>query len=230
MKIGFYGHSAASWAEFPINGVSSFIDIIVEKYKADLVNIGAPQGSEERILFELKKTKKLDLAVIFHGHAGYLFLPSCERDIEVNDSGLRKAEQLWKDKEVDPGAMQAAKDDYFSYGGIKEVFGDIETFVSTMALNRQYLYHPDLQLNRFVGALSQIDQYVTAMNIPTIHIYWEQVIPSWFKFSSGLTAPEIAKLTIDLYESGLPNNISIEGQQVVAEAIIGYIETILNNE
>lgn len=226
MKIGFYGHSSACWANYPIDGVHSFIDVIVERYNASLVCKGVPQSSEERILFELKKTKDIDLAVIFHSAPKYIFLPTCRRDIGVDDAGLRKALHLWKDKKSDKEVMDAAKDNYFKYGGIKEVFGDIDTFVSTMALHREYLYHPDLQMNRFTGALIQIDQYVTEMKIPTIHIYWGKTLPSWFKFSSGINAPRIAQLTSYYNKSGFPNNISAEGQTIIAIEISKHIDNL----
>lgn len=228
MKIGFYGHSSVCWAGYPIDGVSSFIDLILEKYEAKLVNYGVPQGSEERILFELKKTKDIDLAIIFHSTAGYLFLPKCSRDILVNDAGIRKALQLWN-PQSNQEYVDATTQKYFTYGKIKEVFGDIETFVSTMALHHKYLYHPDLQMNRFIGSLIQIDQYLAAKKIPTIHVYWDKILPSWFSFTHGILAPEIADLTNEYAASGYPNNISPEGQIIIADKLSLYIEA-LNTE
>lgn len=230
MNIGFYGHSAACWAGFPVKGAHSFIDMIVEKYDATLVNIGVPQGSEERILFELKKTKKLDLAIIFHSTPTYVFLPKCARDVAVNDAGIRKAAKLW-DQTPTQEAIETLKEDYFAYGRIKEVFGDIETFVSTMSLYQEYLYHPDLHLNRFTGALVQIDQYLEARKIPAIHVFAKNQIPNWFSFKSGMIAPDIQDLTNTTYrELGLPNNISVEGQQMTFFHLCRHIETLLNEK
>ena len=230
MNIGFYGHSAASWANFPIYDQVSFIDLLVAKYNAKLVSHGVPQGSEERILFELKKTKKLNLAVIFHSMPRYIFLPTCRRDVDITDIGHRKADYIWNSKTADKTELAQAKDEYFSYGGIKETFGEIETFVDTMGLYHEFLYHPDLQMNRFYGALAQIDQYVATMKIPTIHIYDRKVIPSWFKFSSGLITPDIDDLCAELYQPGLPNNISAEGQTIVADQLSVYIDQITNDQ
>lgn len=226
MKIGFYGHSAASWAGFPLNGVNSFIDKIVEKYDATLVNCGVPQGSEERILFELKKTKQVDIAVIFHSTASYIFLPKCARDVSVHDAGIRKAARLWNQNPAQE-AIEAVKKDYFSYGKIKEVFGDIETFVHTMSLYTEYLHHPDLQMNRFIGSLVQIDQYLAAKNIPAIHVYTGNKLPSWFSFSNGRIATDVQALTETHYAIGLPNNVSVEGQVAIAYRLAKHIDNLI---
>jgi hypothetical protein len=226
MRIGFYGHSTASWSGFPIDGVNSFIDKIIETHNAILVNSGVPQGSEERVLFELKKTKNIDLAIIFHSSPSYVFLPKCARDVSIYDAGIRKAARLW-DQNPTQEAIEATKEKYFSYGNIKEVFEDIETFVSTMTLNQEYLYHPDLQMNRFIGALVQIDQYLVAKKIPAIHIYSENHIPSWFSFNSGIIANDVQILINTYNKSGFPNNLSAEGQQMIAFHLSRHINTLL---
>lgn len=229
MRIGFYGHSAVSWAGFPSNGVNSFIDKIIEKYDATLVNCGVPQGSEERILFELKKTKNLDFAIIFHSSPSYIFLPRCARDVAINDSGIRKAARLW-DQNPTQQAVEAVKKDYFSYGKIKEVFGDIETFVSTMSLYDEYLYHPDLQMNRFIGTLVQIDQYLAAKSIPAIHVYMKNKLPNWFSFTTGIIADDVQKLTEIHYDSSLPNNVSAHGQVMIAYQLSKHMDTLIESK
>lgn len=218
-RIGFYGHSAACWANFPIYDQTSFIDMVVEKTGYRLANKGVPQGSQERILFELKKTKKLDIAVIFHSIPRFIFLPTAERDVDINDIDQRKCMYVWKEKQ-DRDEMQTMRDEYFNYGGIKEAFGDIESFITTFASYREYLHHPDLQMNRFYGALVQIDQYLTHMKIPAIHVYGTKHIPPWFKFSSGVERPDIHTLIDTHYEQGYPNNISATGQTVIAEKLL----------
>ena len=90
--IGFYGHSNCAY-----RSPDSFIDMIATHYSADIVNLGVRQGSEDRILFELKKTKKLDLAIIFHSEPQYIFLPGCDRDIGLNQVDEQRAEYLFKD-------------------------------------------------------------------------------------------------------------------------------------
>ena len=222
MNIGFYGHSAACWAEFPIYGHISFIDIVVKHFGAKLVNKGTPQGSEERVLFELKKTKQIDLAVILHSHSNFMFLPSCQRDItlkELND----KAAYMWREIKENSTELAKAKERYFSYGGIKETFADIETFLQTIALYKEYLHHPDLAMNRYTGALVQIDQYITSKNIPCIHVPIPNKIPSWFNFTSGLVDYELYDFIESRREEGFPNNISVKGQTEVANILIDHI-------
>ena len=226
MNIGFYGHSASCWADFPIYGKISFIDIIVEHFNANLVNKGVPQGSEERILFELKKTKDLDLAIIFHSQPKFLFLPGCHRDITTREL-QDKAAYLWRNIGENASELARAKNDYFSYGGIKEKFVNIENFLQTIHVYKEHLYHPDLAMNRFTGALIQIDQYVTKMNIPCIHIPTKNKIPTWFEFSSGIVAKEVEELCQNYYEIGLPNNITSTGQKVIADKLIEEINTLL---
>lgn len=223
--IGFYGHSAACWANFPVYDQTSFIDMIVDRTGYKLVNKGAPQGSQERILFELKKTKKLDIAVIFHSLPKFVFLPTADRDVDINDIDQRKCTYMWKEKQ-ERNELESMRDDYFNYGGIKEAFGDIENFITTFASYREYLHHPDLQMNRFYGALVQIDQYLTHMKIPAVHVYGTKHIPTWFKFSSGVTRPDIDKLCNTHYEQGYPNNISSAGQTEIAEALLENLQAL----
>ena len=91
MNIGFYGHSAASWYGDP----NSFIDQVQKKLNSNIVNVGVPQGSEERVLFDLKKTKKIDVAVIFHQCGPrYMFLPNCNRDITMDTVPENKSKIL----------------------------------------------------------------------------------------------------------------------------------------
>lgn len=92
MNIGFYGHSAASW----YGDNRSFIDQIKNKLGAKIVNIGVRQGSQERILFDLKKTKNLDIAIIFHAWGEkYSFFPKCNRDLSVDIVPENKAKIFW---------------------------------------------------------------------------------------------------------------------------------------
>ena len=228
MNIGFYGHSAACWANFPIYDKVSFIDSIVKHYNATLVNQGVPQGSQERILFDLKKTKLLDLAVIFHSAPQYIFVPKCKRDVCINEVGQRKAFYLWQNPDQHQHALAAIKDDYFSYGGIKETFKDINRFVDTFGLYHEYLHHPDLQMNRFYGALCQVDQYITHKKIATIHVPIKKHMPSWFEFSHGIVAHDVEESAKKYYQPGLPNNISLEGQEIIAQQLQTHIDCLLN--
>ena len=103
MNIGVYGHSIALYDP---NDTNHFITLLKEHYNAKIVNTGVAQCSEERILFELKKTKKLDLAIIIHSAPHNIFVPSWSRDISNvdKDSFKTKVELLkWLDSNnIDP--------------------------------------------------------------------------------------------------------------------------------
>jgi hypothetical protein len=82
MKIGIYGHSFMSWErkqEF------SFISLLRDHFDATILSYGVPQSSEERILFDIKKSKKIDLAIIAHARPDYHFVPSLRRDFDTFD-------------------------------------------------------------------------------------------------------------------------------------------------
>lgn len=222
MNIGFYGHSAASWAGQHTDGTKSFITTIVEHYNANLVNTGVPQGSEERILFELKKTKKLDLAVIFHSIPRYLFLPGTRRDIDIKHINDKRFKYVWEN-DID----QIHLLEQFEHDGIQDVFGDEKTFVNTLTHHKKFLSHPDLIANRYSGALVQIDQYVSAMGIPAIHIVDRLYMPNWFKFR-GKYAHGVAELVAISKETGTyPNNISKSGQLKLHTTLCRIIDQVL---
>lgn len=210
MKIGFYGHSNCS-----SRSPNSFIDLIASKLNATIINIGVRQGSEERILFELKKTKKLDLAVIFHSDPQYIFLPGCDRDISLHRLKEERIDYLFSV--------------YSSNNQPKfvEKFQDIETFEKFVRSYETYCYHPDLQMNRYYGALIQIDQYITKRNIPTIHIIDKKKIPVWFNFTSGIvdtyTLDIIRNYSNKTQTKDYNNGISIEGNYRLSERLIDLI-------
>ena len=94
MKIGFYGHSDCAYLSN-----DSFLNIVANALDATIVNIGVRQGSEERILYELKKTRSLDVAIIFHSSPSYLFLPGCDRDFDLK-SIESHASHIWQTSEI----------------------------------------------------------------------------------------------------------------------------------
>lgn len=229
MNIGFYGHSAASWYGNSI----SFIDRVKTQLDCNIVNIGVAQGCEERILFDLKKTKKLDIAVIFHQRGPkYMFLPKCNRDLSMDSVPENKAKILWSESgDIDDNNIEHFESEFFSYGKIKEVFQTPENFIQSMKTYKEYFYHPDLQRNRFESATYMVDAYCLARVPKVIHIsdYDYKLVMPWFSFKSGIIADDIQQLVNDNYIGGnpsLPNNITIEGNKLVADKII---ETIYKN-
>lgn len=290
MNIGFYGHSMAQWErqqEF------SYITKIRDHFNANIVNHGVGMGSEERILFDLKKTKKLDLAIILHSAPDFFFVPSEKRDfctvdrdnlIEKVPSGRAKdwfkkhgheyvpeemcelwekipnmpcfeilkdfgiVPKFWQDEVSDyqvsdetakarqvfdewiNGNSQAVKDLMKEH---KELSNEVEYFLGlfdALELMKKYLYHHDLQMNRYYGALIQIDQYLKFKNIPVVHClgkpYW---YPKWFKFETGICDSEIYKLQHEVtgyyaYAVDSENNMNEEGNQLAFDMIMPLIK------
>lgn len=225
MNIGFYGHSTCSF-----RSEESLIDIIAKKTKSNIVNIGVRQGSEERVLWELKKTKNLDLAIIFHCPSNFFFLPGCDRDFKLDSKFTNKAEYIWNVMDL----KEMNDRNHFHQEHHRRFIAKFKTitkFVSAMNTFRSYFYDPDLIMNRYYGALIQIDQYITAKKINTIHVLSTDLqIPSWFKFSSGVIDNDIAAMaephklaTSDWFVNGLTE----EGNILVADKLY---ELILAND
>lgn len=216
MNIGFYGHSNCAY-----RGKESFLDIIAKTFNAKIVNTGVKQGSEERILFELKKTKSIDLAVIFHSPPKYLFIPETDRDIDTTGFKSKRAEEIFKNDNLDIKFVENHSPLF------KNKFENNEILFSSINTYKKYFYHPDLSVNRFYGALIQIDQYVTEKNISTIHIVDKNAIPipTWFKFSSGIVDYSIAELVRNnpAKENFFYNCITKEANILVAEELVNII-------
>ncbi len=214
--VGFYGNSDCAY-----RGDNSYIDLFALKHKLEIVNTGVKQGSEERILYELKKTPELDLAVIFHSEPQYLFLPGCDRDIGLNHLREHRAQYLFENWDIDFNRTHNSK--------FLEKFGTPQRFMDAISTYKEFYYTPDLQMNRFTGALIQIDQYCTAKNIAVIHI-WNNAIPNWFKFSSGIINKDDI---LDIFkqhkiEMGTfnPNGITDVGNELVCERLTELAESM----
>jgi hypothetical protein len=213
MNIGFYGHSNCAY-----RSADSFLDIVAKKLNSNIVNIGARQGSEERILFELKKTKNLDLAVIFHSEPHFIFIPNADRDLSMKQINSDKFKYIFSDFS---NAYHREHHKKFV-----DLFKTAEELESAIHYLKNYFYHPDLQMNRFYGSLIQVDQYLLAKNIPAIHVISSNTIPTWFKFSSGIIDETIMEL-ISHYQlkpnEAFVNVMTKDGNIAVAEKLIELI-------
>ena len=207
-SIGFYGHSSCAY-----RSSDSFLDILAERLKYKIVNTGTRQGSEERILYELKKTKNLDLAVIFHSDPTYLFLPGTDRDIGITSMTQNRTEYMFN------------KWDQFAELYNKKFINKFESadnFWKCFEIYKKYFYDPDLQMNRFYGALMQIDSYLILKEIPCIHVLYTD-LPNWFKFKSGVVDREISEITKNYAQQPgtfFVNCISKEGNLLVANRLV----------
>jgi hypothetical protein len=230
MNIGFYGMSTASW----VGDDRSFIDQVRERLGAKIVNAGVPQGSEERVLIDLKKTrKKVDVAVIFHSSdRNYLYLPKCNRDISSQQVPENKAKALWTEASCWKPTPSEFEHEFMGHGNIKEIFGTAEKFIECMTLYKEFLYSPELITNRYHGALVLIDSFCQQFIPKTIHIP-EDALPEyeWLEFKSGITSHELRIIADEHYRGGLnPNNISDEGNRLIADKLVELIQQITKDE
>ena len=215
MNIGFYGHSNCAY-----RSPASFLDIVADYYNANIINIGVKQGSEERILFELKKSKNLDMAVIFHCLPRFLFLPNSDRDINVHDIERKRADQLFADDHLDQEFNQENNPKF------KKLFSNNETFFNAVNTFKDYFYHPDLMMNRYYGALIQIDQYLQNKDITVIHVVDRAYpLPAWFNFTNNIVNFTIMDIVKEHRATNpfFVNCISEEGNKLVAIELINSI-------
>lgn len=253
---------------------SHWIRYIQKHFNAHIVNKCVAQCSEERILFDLKKTKNIDLAIIIHAPPYAIFVPSWERDIQNvdKDSFNSKVDilkflhslnitdeevisesvewfskvpngmipELFKEYGVEFEEMTPGIEDFIENNEtdkIKKEFielvdkmkGDVKYYnklFEALVLQRKYLYHPDLAMNRYYGALIQVDQYITAMDIPCIHVLDNSAwYPKWFKFTSGVVEKTIHKIKQETsnYYVGYGNScnaINEEGNKLIYEKLV----------
>lgn len=221
MKIGFYGHSTASWMNSP-TGVS-FIDRLAAKYSAEIVNIGVPQGSEERILFDLKKTKEIDIAVVFHSLPRYVFLPKCNRDVSINTVPSKKAEWFWAEN-GSAATRETFEKEFFGYSNIKDAFQTPEEFSDAMRTLKEYFYHPDLQINRFYANALMIDNYLFNRKIKSFQTMYRGLIQPWMNFLAGPIDTELTDLATTPVPNKYNNNLDLDGNNRVFEVLDQFIQ------
>ena len=221
MRIGFYGASEVAWTDYKINGVSSWNDMVCEYFNAEQINHAVLEGSSERALLKLKSTKeKLDLAVISLRNC-FKFTPMvyCDRDFPIGRlSANAETAREWYNY-VGTKKKKDGRD------SVKKQFGSEDEFYNTWSLFKKHLYSPDLQMIRHAGALIQINQYVSAFKIPTVFIIKNENLPPWVTLSGGINSDEISTLyEQNRQHNNLPNNLSAEGQKIIAKYFVKLIE------
>lgn len=245
IDIKFYGHSALkSITRFDGNrintglhpsGVKTFRDIIHERYyindtDENSLATGFIVCSEERILYFLKKYKRPDLAIIFHALPWFVFNPSFNRDFVL---GLTHD---MEDRRISAGWTyfpNMRKDRLPKTQTDGEFEKDTRRMTEVTEQYEQYFGSRDLQNNRYMGALIQIDQYLTAKKIPAIHVPFSHHVPSWFKFTSGPVLLDIMDNAHDpnvwkTSSNASTNTITAEGNMIIADMLSEHIDRMFN--
>ena len=215
------------------NHSSTFVRTILHHYDCyDTTDVcrGVAKCSEERILFYLKKIKKIDVAVIFHGMPHNEFCVGCVDDFANGDIDDEHIDYMLKNNiescfypDVHKKLPISKSDSVLHVNAV--------VAKQMLAGHNRIFYHRDLQVNRFYGALIQIDQYLTAKNIKAVHCVHDRM-PPWFKFSSGIVDTEIALYqyhdTYGCRYSRVPNAITPEGNRIIEQKLISYIDQLIS--
>ena len=243
IQIQIFGHSIAAGNLHSINNKPFFdtwSDLLLKKYDSE--NFCNHQikytimPSEERHLLNLKSksVSGVELAIIFHSHPRFNFMPSCTRDWmkqpinEIEDdviNGLSLGMTITPYSESTLTNITSA-----------EVIQAIES-------NHRFFHNPELNMNRYYGALIQIDQFCTAKKIPVIHCVLDRkFIPKWFKFSSGIVDYTLASFQrhhLDLDDGTSVDNpylssynkshntINEEGNKIIFNKLDSYIQAMI---
>ena len=226
MQIQFYGHSIA--ARNRVNKFDTFVDKLVQKYcVVDPDYEGIAKCSEERILYNLKKTKTIDLAIIFHADPKFYFCPTFFIDSDkVSEKEFHQAGYV-KPLVVYPELRTDSRIDK----NIDHQTLTLEETKNIIRTYQDYFFTPESNKNRHNGALIQIDQYLTAKTIPVIHLLQDKNhVPNWFKFSSGIVDYDIAPMQHDNSQyscsySRSCNAITEEGNDIIFNKIVNYINS-----
>ncbi len=234
MNLHIFGHSISMSAVTGSGHPNTFANMLLSNYNCPSSNNhSVPAGSEERILYFLKKTKNIDVALIFHSSPVFFFTPSIDRDMYiVGEDNYFWTNKLWpklkylakrvQDQPIsDLDKVNAPRLDLFEF---KRVYHDYLTYFHTR----------DLNANRHYGALIQIDQYVKSKNIPTIHCILKDSIPEWFKFSHGMVDSEICTLqnSDNQYYTGpskSANSINDTGNLYIYNNLVQLIGALTKN-
>lgn len=215
IKLGYYGHSYA-------RSVYPFTKLLAEKLKADIVNFGVIQGSEERIVRDLKATKSLDVAVIFHSYPVYVYLPKSDRDFNVQNSIENRADSLWKNQSHLDLIDSQWDLEILKHPKFYSSFKDKSNFKKVMEIFKQYFYDYNLINDRFVGSLMQINSILTNRKILSIHLVdsKKNYLPKWFEFSSGIVDNVICS---KYFKDTNPNSLSEQDNRLISEDLYNLV-------
>jgi len=213
-RLGFYGHSICTENHASLG---SYQHMLVNRFPTlEIVNVGSGNCSEERIFYELKKTKDLDIAVIFHSRPS-IFIPNSNRDIHTTHRELKDTvDYQWNHLIIS--------------NQLRKVFPDSQTMFNTLDLYLSYLSNPDLEKNRFESALLAIDNYCLSGKVKhVIHVPSRRYIPPWFSFSSGVVDQELTTLSRYQGHWHNPNGLQDGINECIADRLGILIAPYINN-
>lgn len=216
IKIGFYGHSICS-SSYP----GTYIDEIKKHFNAEIVNKGTGRGSEERTLFQLKKTSP-DVAVIFHSHPRFIFLSRYNSDIELQDA----EDSVQRLITIKNFGFDGNTPTYWTEH--EKIKYKLNSLPEAVELYKTHFYNPQVQMDRYLGTLMMIDHFCKNKVSATVHIPLAKVLPSWFNFQSGKVLVELSEIMYDR-EPGSPNGLSAENNELLKNKLIESIEKELEN-
>jgi hypothetical protein len=213
-RIGYYGHSICTASASP----GSYQQLLLERFPTlEIANTGAGNCSEERILYELKKTKNLDIAVIFHYRPGSIFVPESNRDIYTTHRELKETIEYQWEFEIESNKFRT-------------IFPNSKTLFDTLDLYLTYLSNPDLAKNRFESALLAIDSYCLSGRVKyVLHVPYKDYIPSWFSFRSGVVDQELVTYAHLQGHQTNPNNVQDGMNELIANRLETLIAPYINN-
>lgn len=195
MIVKIFGNSITNHKRFNHQPLT-FVDIIERRYNSrvdiDTIYRSRARCSEERILYFLKKFKKIDVAIIFHAYPTHEFCPGCTDDFDhgtVDDEDL----EYMTNNNIKRHFFENVTEKIPMRSDLTTHTYDAITTKNILDSHRRFHYNIDLQMNRYQGALVLIDQYLTAKSIKAIHCIHKEYMPTWFKFSSGMVIHEFSE-------------------------------------
>ena len=222
-NIEFFGSSIIGSNSFRPDKPKSFYDLILEHFNATSLNFMIAQCSEERILYNLKKTSEIDIAIIFHSTPQFIYFPNFTRDFTVQtDHEIDN----WNNRQQFLDYVDAFKQNKKDI--VTNLYVPVESIdVSIIKDFMKFHFNKDVNRNRFHGALSLIDDYVYAKKIPAIHVIHDH-IPGWFNFKSGVVDTDIWNIEKEFSESfnKSVNGISEEGNSLIFNKIISLVQRL----
>jgi hypothetical protein len=223
LHIGVFGHSIALRGSTS-HTVKPWINILADKTNSTIVNSGVILCSVERIFWQLKQQKRIDLAILFYSDPSFYFTPKFPyRDFR------HFSEEKFDDKASTFTGMDQVQDQlhesFFKGNHINK-----EEFVAALKVYNKWFFDHTLQRNRAAGAIMQIDQYLKYKQIPAIHCPSKKdwnFLPPWFEFQTGVVDYDIAEFQYNHYRENdnrvSANHINQEGNELIAEKLLSMI-------